>query len=83
MSNTELQELFFNSIARIDQLCEKYKSGERLTRADCIELQKCNARLHVVGKELLLLTGSDDPQLDLFRQPHINQRLPVFSTEVH
>lgn len=78
MTNAELQELFWNSNARIDQLVEQYRSGAGLSRADCIELRKCNERLHLVGRELLLLTGDDgDPRFDCFRQPHRNQPLPA------
>jgi len=77
MTSEELQRLFENSMRRTRELEAKHESGQRLTKRDCMELQKMNERLHLIGRELLLLVGSDDPQFDCFRQPHVKQKLPV------
>ncbi len=81
MTNSELELLYKSATARIDQLATKYRSGERLTRWDCLELRACNNRLYVVAYQLWLQLGQpDDPAFDCLRRPPPRRALPFSNT---
>jgi hypothetical protein len=67
MTNNELQRLFEGTSARICELKQKYKSGERMTRRDCLDIRECNKRLRLVAMELWIAQGKPDGFAELER----------------
>lgn len=57
MTNDELRKLFESSWAESIALEQKYRRGERLTRADCNAMRKATQRMGIVAREVWLQSG--------------------------
>lgn len=76
MTNEELRSLFESTTQCQDELVSRYERGERMSRKDCLSMQRGNARLHAIGRELWIRQGCP-PGFECFEQPHVNRKLPV------
>lgn len=94
MTNDELRKLFESSWAESIAVEQKYRRGERLTRADCNAMRKATQRVGLVAKELWIMAGRpNDPEFDSLRLPIPLSPLPQSmrpidlternSTEIH
>ena len=75
MTISELEKLFSNTKRAQDALETKYRSGDALSRNDCVQMEKHNQRLHLIGRELWIRQGCP-PGFDLFEKPHKKTPLP-------
>ena len=66
MTNQELEVLFNRSMAQSRAIEAKYRSGERLTRADCNALRKATQRIGICAREIWIQSGKPEgfPELE-------------------